>query len=54
MTLNSGSFRLVILMGKTEVPAHSGQISRDTARRLKKYYEIARPQVQTRVRKASA
>jgi hypothetical protein len=54
MTLNSGNFRLVILLGKAEVPAHTGNISRDVARRLKKAYAVARPQVETRVRKATA
>jgi hypothetical protein len=53
MTLNSGNFRLVILLGKAEVPAHTGNISRDVARRLKKAYAVARPQVETRVRKAT-
>jgi hypothetical protein len=54
MTLNSGNFRLVILLGKTEIPAHTGNVSRDAARRLKKFYSVARPQVETRVRKATA
>lgn len=54
MTLNTGNFRLVILIGKTEIPAHTGNVSRDTARRLKKFYSVARPQVETRVRKATA
>jgi len=53
MTLNTGNFRLVLLVGKSEVPAHTGSISRDAARRLKKCYAVARPNVETRVRKAA-
>jgi hypothetical protein len=54
MTISTGNFRLVILVGAAEVPAHTGKISRDAARRLKKAYAAARPQVETRVRKATA
>jgi hypothetical protein len=54
MTLSTGNFRLVLLVGKSEVPAHTGRISRDSARRLKKAYQVTRPGVQTRVRKVSA
>jgi hypothetical protein len=54
MTLNTGNFRLVLLVGSREVPAHTGKISRDAARKLKKAYAAARPQVETRVRKATA
>jgi hypothetical protein len=53
MTVSTGNFRLVILVGKSEVPAHLGNISRDSARRLKKAYSVARPNVETRVRKAA-
>jgi hypothetical protein len=54
MTLNTGNFRLVLLLGKAEVPAHTGRITRDAARKLKKAYEVARPQTETRVRKVTA
>lgn len=53
MTLNTGNFRLVLLIGKSEVPAHLGSISRDAARKLKRSYAAARPHVETRVRKAA-
>lgn len=54
MTLNTGNFRLVLLVAGAEVPAHTGKITRDAARRLKKSYEVARPTVQARVRKVNA
>lgn len=53
MTTTSGSFRLTILVAGTEVPAHVGNISRDSARRLQKVYRTARPEAVTRVRKAA-
>lgn len=52
MTASTGNFRLVVLVGRAEVPAHTGRISRDSARRLKKAYAVAKPEAQTRVRKA--
>jgi len=51
-TYPAGSFKLTIVVGKTEVPAHPGRISRDAARKLQKTYRIARPEAVTRVRKA--
>ena len=52
MTLNSGNFRLIIVVGKSEVPAHVGTISRDSARKMQKIYRVAKPEAVTRVRKA--
>ncbi len=54
MPLSTGNFRLVVIVGSHEVPAHAGRISRDSARRLKKAYQVTRPGAQTRVRKVSA
>jgi len=48
----AGNFKLTVMVGKTEVPAHPGSMSRDAARRLKKVWASARPGAQTRVRKA--
>ena len=52
MTVTTGNFRLVIVVAGTEVPAHSGRISRDSARRMQKIYRTGRPEAVTRVRKA--
>lgn len=53
-TATAGSFRLVIVVGSrgVEVPAHSGNVTRDRARALKQAYSIARPDAVTRVRRA--
>lgn len=52
MTTATGSFRLVIVLGKAEIPAHPGRISRDAARRMQRIYRVGRPEAVTRVRKA--
>ena len=56
VTYPAGSFRLTIVVrtntGTIEVPAHTGSISRDAARKLQKVYRTARPEAVTRVRKA--
>ncbi|MCA1840160.1 MAG: hypothetical protein ABR585_12800 [Gemmatimonadaceae bacterium] len=52
-TTTTGSFRLTIVVGNSEVPAHLGNISRDKARHLKKVYAVARPEAVTRVRRAA-
>ncbi len=52
MTFKTGSFKLVVKVGKSEVPAHTGTVRRDDARRLQKSYRVARPNATTRVVKA--
>lgn len=52
-TATVGNFRLVIVVGKAEVPAHNGRVSRDAARRLQRVYRAGRPEAVTRVRKAT-
>lgn len=54
MTVSTGNFRLVVVVGSAEVPAHSGRVTRDTARRLQKVWRSARPNAVTRVRRAAA
>ncbi len=51
-TLTAGGFRLTIVVGKVEVPAHPGNVTRDRARALKALYATHRPDAVTRVRKA--
>ncbi len=53
-TVSTGSFRLVVVVGKTEVPAHNGRVTRDAARSLQKSYRVVRPTAVTRVRKVTA
>lgn len=48
----SGGFRLVVVVGRVEVPAHPGSVTRDRARALKAAYKLARPNAETRVRRA--
>lgn len=48
---STGSFRLVVIVGRVEVPAHTGNVTRDRARALKAAYKVARPNAETRVRK---
>ncbi len=52
MNAQTGNFRLTIVVGKSEVPAHPGKRTRDAARRLQRAYRLARPEAVTRVRKA--
>jgi len=54
MNFKTGSFQLVVKVGSTEVPAHSGTVRRDDARKLQKAYRIAKPSTPTRVVKANA
>lgn len=54
MTFKPGSFRLVVRVGSHEVPAHTGTVRRDDARRLQKAYRTAKPEARTRVVKATA
>ena len=51
-TYPAGSFRLMIVVGRNEVPAHPGRITRDAARGLQKVWKTGRPDAVTRVRKA--
>lgn len=54
MNFKPGSFQLVVKVGSREVPAHSGTVRRDDARRLQKSYRAAKPEARTRVVKATA
>lgn len=53
-TAKTGGFRLTISVGSSgvEFPAHSGTVTRDRARYLKRLYALHRPDVVTHVRKA--
>jgi len=45
-------FKLMIVLGKTMVPAHQGLVPRSQARALKAAYATVRPNAVTRVVKA--
>lgn len=49
MIAKTGSFKLVVLIGKSVVNAHEGLVPRSEARRLKAAYAVARPNCETRV-----
>ncbi len=51
--MNTGKFKLVILIGKATVAAHEGLVPRSQARQLKAAYAVARPGTVTKVVRAN-